>query len=69
MWPMHSANGLKRGERVKHVKSNRSKWNHLVNGVIEDISMTAESVYVRWYDSDGKKIHWAKYKCEMIEKI
>ena len=68
MWPMHSKNGLKRGDRVKHINSHRSKWKHLVNGEVEDISMTEESVYVKWYDDNGNPVHWAKYDCHKIEK-
>ena len=69
MWPMHSKNGLKRGDRVKHINSHRSKWKHLVNGEVEDISMTEESVYVKWYDDRGESFHWARYKCEALVKI
>ncbi|WP_340701642.1 hypothetical protein [Brevibacillus borstelensis] len=62
-------NGLKKGDRVKRVNSHRSKWKHLVDGKVDDISMSEESVYVTWYDEDGKSFHWAKYNCHMIEKI
>ncbi|MGG3884323.1 hypothetical protein [Brevibacillus panacihumi] len=59
-------NGLKKGDVVEHTKCNRSQWKHLNHGVVDDISMSGKSVYVRWYDADGKSFHWAQYDCGSI---
>jgi len=62
-------NGLKKGDRVAHANSHRRDKAHLVNGVVDDISLTGKSVYVRWFDEKGQQIHWAKYDCSLIKKL
>ncbi|MFS0557422.1 hypothetical protein [Brevibacillus sp. 179-C9.3 HS] len=61
-------NGLKKGDVVEHSKCHRSQWKHLNHGIIDDISQSGKSVYVDWYDENGKKFHWAKYNAQLIIK-
>jgi hypothetical protein len=68
---MVALNSLKRGDRVRHVKSNgRSHWyKSLNNGTVENVSRSGKTVYVRWVNDGGDLHHWARYRCEMLEKI
>lgn len=59
LWQL-ALNGLKKGDLVEHANSHRSQWKHLNHGVVDDISMSGKSVYVRWFDENGKQFHWAK---------
>jgi len=67
--PDQTVNGLRKGDKVRHKNFMKPKWSHLTNGIIEDISLTGKSVYVDWYDEEGRKIHWAKYDCQQLEKL
>ncbi|MFY0545475.1 hypothetical protein [Brevibacillus sp. H7] len=62
-------NGLKKGDRVAHVKRNRSAWKHLNNGLVTDVFLSGKSVYVKWFDDNGKSSHWVPYNCDAVEKI
>lgn len=64
--PFQALNGLKKGDNVEHANSNRSKWKHLNHGVVVDISITGKSVYIKWFDADGKPFHTAKYDHRFI---
>jgi hypothetical protein len=68
---MIARNGLKFGDRVKHVKSSgKSHWyRELNNGIVQGVSRSGKTVYVKWLDDRGNFRHWAGYRCEMLEKI
>ncbi|NRQ51964.1 hypothetical protein [Brevibacillus sp. HD1.4A] len=69
--PTEALNGLKKGDRVRHVKSKeKNTWyQSLNNGTVEDVSLSRKTVYVKWVDGRGRYHHWAGYKCEVLEKI
>ena len=62
-------NGLKKDDRVRHMKSKKSSHRHLVNGIVTDVSLTGKQVYVRWVDANDNCHHWGKYDCGSLEKI
>jgi len=64
-------NGLKKGDRVRHKKStgNNRWYQSLNNGIVEDVSLSGKQVYVKWFDCRGNYHHWAKYSCNVLERI
>jgi len=64
-------NGLKKGDRVRHVKSSgKDQWHRtLNNGTVEGVSLTGKQVYVKWFDDQGNYHHWGRYDCGSLEKI
>ncbi|MGG3152530.1 hypothetical protein ABER99_21755 [Paenibacillus glucanolyticus] len=62
-------NGLKPGNKVRHIKHEKTKWSNFTNGLIHDVSRSGKSVEVIWYNDAGQKIAMGKYDCNAVERI